>query len=279
MTTKLKDDYITPLTYNEIKGEEDLKIGKVQRQHTVATTRWMLLWGLDLLKNKEMRDMPERVKSIDISEVPNWLLKYWKKRDKDIEGLSPESKEKITGSLSRIKIIWGKEVEGHNITIKMWDKTIDLHDWSFYNTLNWEYHVKIKNDWVDKTGVEWSERSYENSWVTELNHNTGYPSWKNDYYMLSIEDTKKFLKKLWDFAGLDDEKDQIAMLMALTGMYWNYRIPYWTSTTLICHEKYREIEEHDYHGRGVYSVFSIGRNSNFLNDKNPDEDDPEENHG
>ena len=43
-----------------------------------------------------------------------------------------------------------------------------------------------------------------------------------------IEEIKELLKNLWVEADLDKESDQIAMLMYLTGMDWNYRLSMWS---------------------------------------------------
>ena len=271
-TTRIKTTFVEPLTYNEIKGWESLEKGDIQRKHTIWATKWMLLAGLDLLKEKEMKDMPEWVNKIDISDVPNWLLKYWKKWDRDIKGLSPESKEKITSALARIKIKWNRDNEGHGIIIEIWGKTLDIHDRSFYNDIDSDYKDEIKNDRVKKTGVEWSERSFYNSGVYQIHNSRHYSRWEDAYHFPTEEENERILKKLWDFAGLDDESDQIAMLMVLTGMYWDYWIPNvymgrpaGECITLICEENYRKIYK-DYHGFGSYSVYSVGDNSDFLDD-------------
>ena len=42
-----------------------------------------------------------------------------------------------------------------------------------------------------------------------------------------IEEMKTLLRELWKQANLSEERDQIAMLMYLTGIYWYYWLSMW----------------------------------------------------
>ena len=42
-----------------------------------------------------------------------------------------------------------------------------------------------------------------------------------------IEEMKDLLGELWKQSDLTDQKDQIAMLMYLTGIYWDYWLSMW----------------------------------------------------
>lgn len=178
-----------------------------------------------------------------IESLPDRLSEYrslWKQK---IRWVSPETKEKIIKAAENIKC----EVK----TLENWARDIHLQFWKHWwtnlyfteyplNSSNvlWKYAKKGANPitWWYSTNVNlaWIEWPNPDDWedykIKEyLNYENKIPT---------IEWIRSVFNILWNFVGLHEEREQIALMMYLTGMEWIYWLWEWEVEELFSSKEY-----------------------------------------
>lgn len=165
-------------------------------------------------------------------EIPEDLKNYRKAWKEKIRDISEENKEKIIKVADKIPVKVEIDSDGSRlIEFNLWGKTrkildpeLEAHSDSEYfvnyNDTTWTYKW-VELWWMIWDDVDWWKNQKLKEYVREK-------QWEW-LHIAKIEEMVSILKEFRKEVGLDDVKDQIAMLMYLTGMDWNYRLSMWSS--------------------------------------------------
>ena len=146
---------------------------------------------------------------------------YHKSLEEGIEFKDWESKEKVINALNKISSEWFravKEEDGSNIIefklkwkkYKLLNINVEAHtDSKYYNDV-----MKRLSLWWMKWEVNERENDPLKKYVKEKQRR-----W---FHIPKEEEMKELLNVLWEEAGITKEIDEIAMLMCLTGIWWEY---------------------------------------------------------
>ena len=161
-------------------------------------------------------------------EIPQELRDFRKIWDRNIDvntNISVEWKEKIIKVAEKIPVKVEKELDGSRIIeFKLWNKkykildvNIDTHTDEKYMRVS-RVNVIMKNEvklwWMMWDDIDKRENKKLKSYVKAK---------ENEWlHIPKQEEIRKLLDELWKIANLDDENEQVAMLMYLTGMFWEY---------------------------------------------------------
>jgi hypothetical protein len=174
--------------------------------------------------------------------LPDRLSEYRSLWEQEIRWVSPENKEKIIKAWENIKC----EVR----TLDSWARDIHLRFWKYGWTDIWftEYPLNSSN----VLGEYLQKEANPITWWYSDNINLAWIEWPNpDYWedykvkkylgnndIPTIEWVRSVLNILGNFVGLHEERDQIALIMYLTGMEWTYWLWEWEVEDLFSSEKY-----------------------------------------
>lgn len=158
--------------------------------------------------------------------LPERLSEYRSLREQRIRWVSPESKEKIKNAAENIKC----EVEMYD----NWARRVHLKFWK-----HWCTDLYFTEYLLDPEKVLWDYSENEPNpitWGESINVNLAWIEWPDpdnwedykvrNYYQRRTMPTNEWMRSvlniLWNYAGLHEERDQIALMMYLTGMEWKY---------------------------------------------------------
>ncbi len=195
----------------------------------------------------------ENARELDEGEIPQELKDFREKWEERIEGIDDESKEKIIKAAEKIPVKVETESDGSRlIEFKLWWKRWKILDPKLNSHSDDEY--KYNPDYNSITHIDdtvklwWMRWNDVNQWKNKKLANYVKQKEKQWLHIAKIEEMKDILAELWENAGLDDENDQIAMLMYLTGMDWWYWLSMWddkkswsqdSRSLLDCNDTYR----------------------------------------
>ena len=176
-----------------------------------------------------------------VETLPDWLSEYrnlWKQK---IRWISPEAKEKIIKAWESIKCEFDD--------LKNWWRMVTLMFGKHWSKMMFsEFPLN-----ADNVLEEYSEKEPNPvTWGESINVNLAWIKWPNldnwedykvrsyigNYWMPTIEWVRSTLYILWKYAGLYEEREQIALMMYLTGMEWTYWLEEWDATDLVSSKKY-----------------------------------------
>ncbi len=171
---------------------------------------------------------------LEEGEIPQELKDFreaWKER---IIGIDNKSKEKIIKAAEKIPVKVETESDGSRlIEFKLWWKRWKILDPKLNSHSDDEYKYSLNRDSIkhidDTVKLWWMRWDDVEEWNNEKLKEYVKEKQREWLHIAKIEEMKDILAELWENAGLDDENDQIAMLMYLTGMDWRYWLSMWNS--------------------------------------------------
>ena len=181
-------------------------------------------------------------KQSEISEaldIPQELKDYrgaWKEK---IHWIDDKTKEKIIKATKKIPVKVEKDGDWSRlIEFKLWSKKYKILDPKLKTHSDDKYHHNPNYNSIsqidDIVTFEWMRWDNVDKWENQkLKEYVKKKQWEG-LHIAKIEEIKKILKKIWKKASLSNEKDEIAMLMYLTGMDWWYWLSMWDSEHSIC---------------------------------------------
>lgn len=151
-----------------------------------------------------------------------------------IDYISGETKEKIIKAAKNIPLymnidsegnVWVRFILGNKQWAYMYPELINHTDdkYKHINQLNitGRVIVDVNDSSIRQNDIkQWKNKKLKN-YVQEMQK-----KWIN---IISEEEKSEILSELWKLAKLEKERDQILMLMYLTGMEWEYWIQNWIS--------------------------------------------------
>jgi len=171
----------------------------------------------------ETFEYPEITWDPELVEELKGYREQWKEKIQIIS----KSKSKILKTVKNISVNLKKDTDwkGRLIEFKLWNKKYVILD----PKLN--IHSDDECNFVKFSGMLWD--NIENWTNQKLKQYVKEKQWEW-LHIAKIEEMKSILRELWKYAGLgneneDDEADQIAMLMYLTGMNWGYWLSMWNN--------------------------------------------------
>ena len=169
----------------------------------------------------------------EVFDIPEELKEYRKYREKKIENISDESKEKIIKAAENIEVKvnvdsdWSRLVEFklRGKTCKILDPRLEDHTDDEYRLhFNYSSITEVDRDYVKLWWMKWDN---VDEWENEKLKAYVKKKEREWLHIPKIEEMKDLLGELWKQSDLTDQKDQIAMLMYLTWMDWWYRLSMW----------------------------------------------------
>ena len=178
-------------------------------------------------EEEERRQEEEQKKEMALRE----LMEYRESWGEEID-LDDSAMDLITEAVEEIPLMIEVDSDGSRlIEFKLWDKIYKILDPKIKAHSDPEYFknaeysfIKERDEWVKLWWMMWDDvDDWENQKLKE------YVEQKRRewFHIPTIEEIGKLLEELWDFAGLWDEDEQIAMLMYLTGIDWRYWLSMW----------------------------------------------------
>ena len=199
---------------------------------------------------KEKKNEEEQKKEVALQELMDFRETWETEIDLDDSAIDLITKaaEDIPVKIE-IESDWSRLVE-----FKLWDKTYKILDPKLKTHSDPEYFdnteysfIGKRDEWVELWWMMWDVvDDWENQKLKEF-----VKQKKREWlHIPRIEEMEKLLKELWHFADLRDEEEEIAMLMYLTGLDWDFWLSMWddmesgnedSRTILICGDVYGDI--------------------------------------
>ena len=201
-----------------IKGLKDL----TPEEMDIAAKRFDEEKEREEIEERREREERERKKLEKYREA-------WREKIK----ISDESKEKIIKAAKNINVNIETDEEGSRlIEFEIWWKEWKILDPILNNHTDDDYRYGDSYDAINeitRAEVELIWMMWDNVDNWENKELAEYVKQKEREWLhiAKIEEMKDLLEELWDAAYLNDEGDQIALLMYLTGMDWFYRLSMW----------------------------------------------------
>ena len=181
----------------------------------------------------------------EVFDIPEELKEYREKWKEKIENISDESKEKIIKAAENIEVKvdvdsdWSRLVE-----FKLRGKTCKILDPRLEDHTDDEYRGNCEYTCVTRDEVKlwWMKWDNVDEWENEKLKAYVKKKESEWLHIPKIEEMEDLLGELWKQSDLTDQKDQIAMLMYLTGIYWDYWLSMETENSrsgLCCTADYR----------------------------------------
>ncbi len=196
----------------------------------------------------------------EVFDIPEELKEYREKWKEKIENISDESKEKIIKAAENIEVKvnvdsdWSRLVE-----FKLRGKTCKILDPRLEDHTDDEYRVHYKSSSIteietDTVKLRWMVWDNVDEWENEKLKEYVKKKEREWLHIPKIEEMKDLLGELWKQSDLTDQNDQIAMLMYLTWMEWDYWLSMWDykkswsenlRSLLHCRVAYRNFDDND----------------------------------
>ncbi len=178
-------------------------------------------------------------------EIPSELKNYRQLWEKNIKNINLGVKNKIKQAANKINVKVNKDIDGSRlIEFKLWSKTYKILDPKLENHTDNKYRVHLSNvssiGNLNKDAVlfEWMEWDNVEEWRNQkLKSYVKRQRW-NWLQIPTKDGMKGLLSELWKQAWLNEDGDQIAMLMYLTGMDWAYWLNGWEKSSLSTMEEH-----------------------------------------
>ena len=210
---------IFKLREEEFKVKQELIGLKQERNNILAeyNEKYEMYYGMtysEMMEKMEMEEMKKR------NEAKKMLKLYREELVKHMRGIDIVAKRKIIQAANNIPLTIEKK-DGRLVEFKLWKRNYKLLDVSA-NVVRgvWCEDIKIwwimwddVNNWENKELKEYVKKR-QGKWL----------------HVPKVEEMKELMNALWEEADLQDESDQIAMLMYLTGMYWHYWLSMWSAS-------------------------------------------------
>ena len=218
----IKCRIIIPRPEDPQKAKEQGEIVKVLNQISEWDAREADRELKEFIANKEEQERREK-------ETLQEIKDFRKKWEEEI-GLDDETKNKIIEATNRIASHLEIEPDG-SIRIEM---KIGWKEWKILNVsvrahTDDVYGRTHTDDWMKKDEVKlsWMRWDSVDNWLNQKLKEYVKEKERENFHILTIEQMRVFLDRLWKEAELTKEEDQIAMLMYLTGMYGFYWLSMW----------------------------------------------------
>lgn len=173
------------------------------------------------LVNKMGKEVSE---ALDIPQELKDYREAWKNKKRFIDN---EAKEKIIKVVDKIPVKVEIDSDGSRLVeFKLWNKTykildprLKIHsDDEYFRDAEYIFITK-RNEWVELSWMWWDD---VDAWENQKLKKYVKEKQRKWLYIPKIEEMENILAELWEVAELDKESDQIAMLMYLTWMDWDY---------------------------------------------------------
>lgn len=275
-TLDTTNKFIIPTTWQDDKSQE-------------------LFESLESIPDEEIIEAWKEIEKIQKKlEIPQELRDFRKIWDRNIDvntNISEEWKEKIIKVVEGIPVKIEEETDGSRIIeFKLWDKKYKILDVNIDTHTDEEYMIVSRVNGIMKNEVLlwwmlWDDiDKWENKKLKSY-----VKSKENEWLYIPQEDEiRDLLDELWKVANINDEYEQVAMLMYLTGMFWGYWLNMHNSrenrrNILSCEIKgFKCIQAHGHNdpkwGESSWGICMITREGASLKeDKTSKESEPVEN--
>lgn len=188
-----------------------------------------ILKSLEAISDEEiMRAWEEIEKSQKKLENPQELKDFREAWKEKMEGISGENKEKIIKSVEQIPVKVEIDSDGTRlIEFKLWNKIYKILDPRLENYTDYKYGFTLTHINRECVKLWWMRWDDVDLWKNEKLKEYVKEKQGEWLHIPKIEEMKSILQELWKEASLSAEKDQIAMLIYLTGMDWIYWLSMW----------------------------------------------------
>lgn len=194
---------------------------------------------LNLLKEKEKANTTDLWESgVEDSEIPQELKDYrkaWKEKmynSSSMDHVSDVIKERIVTAAEKIKVKINRESDGSRLIEfklrwkewKILDPKLKTHSENEYKSNHNYDSITHVDDLVKLWWMWWDNvEQWKNKKLAEYVKEKQW-EW---LHVAKVEEIKQILSELWEKSYLYYQEDQIAMLMYLTWMDWQYRLSMW----------------------------------------------------
>lgn len=205
---------------NDIRGQILNNLNSITHEQIEA------LWEeiIRIIQEKSQKNASDELKLWEISQELHNYREWWKE---NISNLSEEIKQKIIEAAEKIPLRETVDNDGSRlIEFKLWNmiykilnSKLENHtddeykSFGFYNDVN-KRRVEIKLWWMNLGDID----NWGNIKLREYVKEKG-EKW---LHIPSIKEIHILLSELWKYVGLSKESDQIAMLMYITWIEWEY---------------------------------------------------------
>lgn len=200
-----------------------------------------LLEALKAIPDEEIirlwEEFDEEERRREEEEIKNWEvpqeLKDYRAAWKEKIGLDEEKKQRIIDASEKIPVNviidadWSRLIE-----FKLWNKRYKILEpkLEMYTDDKYRYHHNYDSiTHIDRDVVKLQWMWWDNIWKWKNQALKKYvkDNQKKWLHIAKIEEIKQMLQELWKEANLNNKKDEIAMLMYLTGLDWFYWLSMW----------------------------------------------------
>ena len=192
-----------------------------------------ILKSLEAISNEEiMKAWEELEKAQKELENPQELKDFREAWKEKIRNIAYYDVEKIIKAAENIPVKVEKDSDGSRlIEFKLWNKKYKILDSNLESHTDDYYRYKPYYDSIthihDYVRVGWMWWDDVDRWENEELKKYVKEKQRKRLHIPKIEEMKSILQELWKKAGLSAENHQIAMLMYLTWMDWEYWLSMW----------------------------------------------------
>ena len=222
-----------PTDPEKLKKREELsnRLKEYPNEELKAALEW--IQAKEEQEEREKREQEEREKVEEeegkTGEVPEEIKDFRKKWEWRID-LDEEKKNKIIEATNRIapkiKIEpdWSRRIE-----MKIWRKEYKILDVNIETHTDDKYGISYSYSWTNKDEVMlwWMRWDNVDNWKNQKLKEYVKEKQREKFHIPKIEEVNSILNELWEEVGIIKERDKIAMLIYLTGMYGDYWLSMW----------------------------------------------------
>jgi len=213
-----------------VELKEAYKQVKIDLDEKLKLYDWSDVWEDEIfIETFEEREL-KITKNLEKENYAKMSLDSYRKVREKWMNIDSEIKEKIVKASDKIVVRMSIESDwSRMIEMKIW--------WKSYKILDVDIKTHSDIKYMDVYGYEWGYRNEVKLWWMRWNDLYWWKNYalkeyvkKRQYEWLhipKIEEMRELLVALWKEADISEERDQIAMLMYLTGMYGCYWLSMW----------------------------------------------------
>ncbi len=220
--------YKQNMDHTSLKGEKTKKVVKNNNKVEKDTVK---LWNTQNELNKEI--IVEDTTEINTNQIlSRQISDYRESWKRNIIDITHENKEKIIKAIEEIPhTVEVDEEWSVTTTITVWNKTYKILNVNLKNHSDEKYlstgapsFTKFNRYSVSEAGMLWNDpNEWKNKKLAEY-IKTQNEQW---FYMPNLSEIKMLLRDLGETQNLSNEEDQVALLMYLTWMEWDYWLAEW----------------------------------------------------
>ena len=222
-----------PTDPEELKKREELsnRLKEYPNEELKAALEW--IQAKKEQEEREKREQEEREKVEEdggkTGEVPEEIKDFRKKWEEEID-LDDETKNKIIEATNRIAPkIKIEPDESRRIEMKIWRKEYKILDVNIETHTDDKYGISYSYSWTNKDEVMlwWMRRDNVDNWKNQKLKEYVKEKQREKFHIPKIEEVNSILNELWEEVGIIKERDKIAMLIYLTGIFGYYWLSMW----------------------------------------------------